>query len=104
MIGERDVAHPSVFGNAVDVLRSVVAVSGIGAPEILEYRKTAVTMQIRPLQRRIRSGVRYVRHEKMDCSTQRHFLQFVCRCSRARSQSLTRSMAQPTRKPPTSNA
>src|SRR2546428_8683536 len=57
MIGEGDVAHSSFFGDAVDVLRRVVAVSGIGAPEILEHRKAAVTVQIRPLQRGIGSGV-----------------------------------------------
>src|SRR5207253_3512937 len=53
VIGQGDVAHPSLFCDLVDVFRRVVAVSGVSPAEILEDRKAAMTVQIGAFERRI---------------------------------------------------
>src|SRR5437762_14023687 len=60
MIGEGHEAHAPLFRDLVDILGGVVAVSCIGAAEVLENRKTAVAMQIRAFQRRIRHDYRRI--------------------------------------------
>ena len=57
VIGQRDERHPALFGDAVDVLRRVVAVSSIGPFEVFEDRKPAVTVQIRSFEGRIREHI-----------------------------------------------
>ncbi len=58
VVGQGDVRHPPFLGDAVDVFGRVVAVSGIGAPEVLEHGETAVAVQIRTFQAGIRKSFR----------------------------------------------
>ena len=58
VVGEGDVRHPPLFGDAVDVFGRVVAVAGVGAAEVLEDREAAVAVQVRTLQSRVRESLR----------------------------------------------
>ena len=77
VIGERDVGHPAILGDAIDVFRRVVTVPGVGPAEVFENRETGVAMQIGSLEIRIRQHVPGLQFGMIGQPAP-HFLQFAC--------------------------